>query len=124
MTISWAGVTGGSRSGTVSRAAANEVDTNVGIDAEEEFRRLDACFREVQEEDARHNRKDSKRVMARAIWRCFKADLKQCAYLKLGWSLFSVTAIAYFVRRWRDQLCTSEHCCSCNSSTRSTAPTH
>ncbi len=101
MQLSWAGVTGGSLNDIVSRAAANEVDdADAGIEAEEEYRRLDARFREVQEEDARNNKKDAKRVMARAIWRCYKADLKQCAYLKFGWSVFTVVTIAYFVRRW------------------------
>jgi len=99
MPLSWAGVTGGSLRGIVSRAAANEVaDADADIEAEAEYRRLDACFREVQEEDARNN-KDAKRVMARAIWRCYKSDLKQCAALKFGWSVFTVVAIAYFVRR-------------------------
>ncbi len=108
MPLSWASVTGGSLSGIVSRAAANEVnDADAGIEAEEEYRRLDACFREVQEEDARNNKKEAKRVMARAIWRCYKADLKQCAYLKFGWSVFTVVSIAYFVRRWPSRPCPS-----------------
>jgi hypothetical protein len=109
MPLSWSGVTGGSLSGIVARAAAADAEGgDAEVEAEEEYRRLDACYKEVLEEDARNNQDDAKRVLARAIWRCYKADLKQCALLKLGWSVFTVSAIAYFVRRYLSQPCTSD----------------
>jgi hypothetical protein len=107
MPLSWSGVTGGSLSGIVSRAAAAEAEGgDAEVEAEKEYRRLEACFKEVLEEDARNNKKDAKRVLARAIWRCYKADFKQCAMMKFGWSIFTLIAIAYFVRRCLSQPCT------------------
>ncbi len=105
MPLSWSGLTGGSLSGIVSRAAAAEAEGgDAEVEAEEEYRRLDVCFQEVQEQDARNTKKDGKRMLVRAIWRCYKADFKKCAYLKLGWSVCTLTAIAYFVRRCACQL--------------------
>ena len=112
MPLSWSGVTGGSLSGIVARAAAADAEGgDAEVEAEEEYRRLDACYKEVLEEDARNKKEDSNRVLARAIWRCYKSDFKQCAILKFGWSVFTVVAIAYFVRRCLSQPSTS---CSAN----------
>ncbi len=96
MPITWSWVTGGSLSGIVSRAASAEADGgDAEVKAEEECRRLDACFPEVQEDNARDNKKDAKLMLARAIWCCHQTDFLQCAYLKLGFSVVcTLTAIA------------------------------